>query len=680
MNNQDQSPAPQNNDAPESENIFLRFLATLLAVFIMPFIELARHLSRRVYNNGWVGLFHGIFAIILATVGGASAAYQVGWTSGYSMLAWLPAGMVGFLAIFFYVYPILHLYLYDPLSTVTSKIVKGCSDFARNKLGPLSLSFQKALSYLPGAGALWKQLNSRADNSWFIGLLNMVSYIAVIALGITCGYKTWDALKPITDLIIPYVPLVGGYASVLVSLAVALTAFFLVCDILSNFIKYGKHTLISCVISTGVSGMYAAQLAGVAGLASPLATGGTGAVLFILLNAYAFPALSLLLTDGLKQFVDWLQPVLEQVYDKAEGSLYEIIKHLGGAILGVLSFHFTAWLAGILTLPALAGSILAYLFASIVYTKYVAIDNNKVIHNAYFGKITAVYLAYLAFNAVPGYHMAVTLGLAALAGALGFWVIFPGIYVLLDTIIPELVAKYPAKALNAIQSTLDTGWSKVFRTLGDLRSNIYNDNVKSGFKTLLLHILNITAAVGIFFAVPASLLATGVTATATRVVLALLSYLLVGKVLLAFRGGLIGCTVWLGAAYTGGATVMAASGNIAAALLAALVMGSVAESVILPVAFFLLSQISDVLLTPWLMPLLSRIYDLAWQGFSRFWNLFVTVYRQVRRLFAPVFDLMGKIWNTLWNLISVVWKPVAALYASLLTSARRIWDSMFGKK
>lgn len=331
-----------------------RLLMAVVAVLVMVPYEFAEYLCGKAYK-GWIGALRAVLGFGLGIAGGIGAAHYVGWTLDWPFFLWLLAGFGGFAAVRFYAWPISYLILIKPAWTLAEKIWDGIGDFARNHFKNLTQRCINLLtSVFPLSGKAWSVINDRSRDSWLDSLFVGLSDVATV-LG--SGYLGWSIFRSLSA----FLAASWGFPT-LAAAAAGFVGFAFVVGVLAQLLKYGKIQFVA--IGTGVTVVY-----GLAAATSALVTATFGpsaavnwvayVIEFLLYTAYVFPIANLLLTDGLKWFVETVKPLVEKVYDGEEKTYRQFFHSLVNLAVAAVVFILTLQLGPMLALPVLNNYLLA---------------------------------------------------------------------------------------------------------------------------------------------------------------------------------------------------------------------------------------------------------------------------------------------------------------------------------
>lgn len=650
------------------KNPILRFLALLFLVpatlLVMPLYELGKSLSKEAYR-GWVrGIFNGLFGFALGLGAAVLTSGHIGWTMGWSIFAWFPAGIVAFLLTFNIIWPAAFLYVVDPVYRGLEKFFKFTNRCAKDLGKPLCDTTIELLSALPGSGKLWAYVEDKDKGSqWVKSVMVFLTGAGVLGLGV------WGAIA-VHALLLPLVPAVGSAVTPAVASWMAGGVIGLVLAVLLfQLLEHGD--LHFAAVALTASGVYTAlplSTAAVSALGLPVWATYIACVLeFGLGLAYVYPAVHGLLKSGLiKTLLEGVRWMLENTYDEKDSEYRTFYGNLAAlvaaAALGMVALFGVSVFAVLPGYAVYTAAILVFLAAWVALGELFDSDAGAVA-TGLAGAAAAGYGIYSTFH---GAWQGVVFWPALAGGVvLTFTLGVPVLYSLLRLITRSWLSTPAGKGLDWLHEQTE----KAARSVSDwwdkhVIRRSYDDT--TAYRELFAHGTNLTlVGLAIWQAWPrlaAWAAAPGIKTIALLAGFAFLgfiTYLLLAKVLKGIGASALGFAAGIAAAlYAGYNLYLLNEAYWWVAALIGLTAGSVVTWVLFPVAYIIVKLPADLLLTPWLRPVLVGIYNFFWSGFEGIWNVFVSVYMVVHR---------------------TVFAPVIAWVGGMLKTAREIWDSILGR-
>jgi hypothetical protein len=629
----------------------------VIVALIMPFVEGARWCMDKTYS-GWNGLLTVPLGLVAAFGGAfaagnyASTAFELGtfWTS--------LAGIAGWLAVMFYIFPLVWRFIVKPVSD----FCEAAYDRFRKVTSKYSAPFFNGIARLLGIGAgrAWDRVLSKEhEDSWFASLLGIVGHVGSFASTAYLGWQTYTWISAAVSI-----PVLGF------SLAIAggLAAFLLTFGLLEQLLRYGKLSFIA--VASGVAAVWGAApyLVALTG-AADLWVYAVYAVSYAVFVGYLFPLVNLILTNG---FWSWLwknvKPLPEKTYDDKDEKYSEFFHHVVNFVVtaactyGAWSVAATAGLALWAVLPiAAVTAALAY----IVGFKFINHDGGNFIVGALVSLAGAYFVGshYVAAGYVYGIYGAIMAGvLAALVTGV---VLFPVAYLGVRLVLRALGASGLADPLTSLYKWANEGFKKALKQIRHAWDYCYSD--KTGYKDLVLHVVNLVIAVVVWFVASAGVAEVGAAwwwAYPAVALSTLLSYLLVGKLLFKSGYGLefVGACASLWVGIIVGQIVHGAGAGwlfVTASIVAGIATWCAVFFVAFPVAYVVARFATSWALLGWLKPVLDWFFKLGWKGFIGFWTGFLAMYTRVWEALAPVRARIAK-----------AWRGVSETYRKILDSIR----------
>jgi len=71
----------------------------------------------------------------------------------------------------------------------------------------------------------------------------------------------------------------------------------------------------------------------------------------------------------------------------------------------------------------------------------------------------------------------------------------------------------------------------------------------------------------------------------------------------------------------------------------------VAGGLVAPAVYLIIRPVANVILTPWLAPIMKTVFDGLWAVYAAFWKKFTIVFKFLRAIFGPAIALAVSVWN-----------------------------------
>jgi len=256
--------------------------------------------------------------------------------------------------------------------------------------------------------------------------------------------------------------------------------------------------------------------------------------------------------------------------------------------------------------------------------------------------LAAYHFSPASLSAHGFYHYALAVGITFLVGL----IIYPLAYLALR-FVAKPVAPAVGPALASVSSAATDSYKKIADRLSKLQRAAFNDSTPySGMFGHLFILAVIAAALWIGGPLALPFIGTGFwLTTVLSICVAINVYMLLAK--LSSRYGAETFSV-----ATAGMSLLAAghwayglsASNYWAAGVVGLVAAFITGGVIAPAFYLAVRLPANVVLTPWLAPLIKGIFDGLWFIYAGFWKKFSIVFRIVSAVLGPVFAIMASIW------------------------------------
>jgi hypothetical protein len=640
--------------------LFNVFLYVCAGVF-MPFWEAGKYLTKKTYQGGFVrGLMVSLTGLPVTAYGAYFAANVVGWTYNFSWPVWLLAGALSAAIVGGIVWPGLYLVFFKPLWDLVDKIFKLNRKLAENVVQPVSSALIGAVRHLPGAEALWSiaEGKTKSGRKWGIKALTGVLGLGALAAGLAAAYLVFMLVNPHVPVFGALPLLSGVFLSQVVAGGLALTALVLAGGFLFQYIEYGQDkkeeesftaVVYSAAITYGVSKLaFFGALSLVAQV--PVALG-----VFVASLAYVLPSVIAILQGGLMEaFLKGWKKLLEAAYDSEEDKDYALFfAQVANICVALVEGLIAYFVAVALHLPELG----VYAVAAIV-TLFSYASNPKDLTGTrrvtpLFGVGTAVGSGLLAYYFAPAavtasdfHHYAFGVGIAFFVGL----VFYPFAYLALR-FLTKPVAASVGPALLAASASANKAYKVVGDRLRKLQRAAFDDS--SAYSGMFGHLFLLAmiggavyqgapglywttlGTVGMAFWVKA--LITAVAATNVYILLAKLSSRYGAETfsLVSAAAALVGVGHW---------ALGVAGGNFWAAAVIGMLAATVMGGLIAPIVYLVPRGLANVVLTPWLAPLLKSVFDAIWALYVGFWKRFASMLSFLRFLVAPFVAICVTVW------------------------------------
>lgn len=353
---------------------------------------------------------------------------------------------------------------------------------------------------------------------------------------------------------------------------------------------------------------------------------------------FLIPILHILITHSFKFIAD-LRGLWRRTY-RDDSSYAEFFAQLSSILLLCAMIHYSpiviGWL-GLTNLWLIGALLVAVALAAYMYLGH-ALTETGIFPLALVGSIWTggyAFLAYAASGLPFGLPGAVAAG--GLSALLQMAIGIPVIYSVLKFILNPLLASW--LPLVSVHRAVVKGFFRIIDQLVEASEQTYGDNTP--YRELFLHVINIVVAGGAGYG--AFLLTTTFAPWLMWSLIfmgALLSYFLIGKVLLKFGNWLVGfCVSAYVAIIAGKFAYEAQPYGLWVAIPVGLVAGAINFGATFPVPYVVVRAIVN-LFSPekWLTPILCGIFNSFLSFFSSAWTEFKEAYVAVRNELGPLWD------------------------------------------
>lgn len=649
------------NDSPTGGNRLVNLLKAIgnaiLMVFVTPIMilnELRRELSKDVYS-GWEGAFRACIGGLLGLLAAGATGHYLGWVLQWHTAAWVGSGVLAWFATYFYAWPLFYLFPVKPAIKGAELAWDAFREVSKKYADRVFGGLVRAISaVLPGSGSAWTKVLGEKKDSWVGKATIGLAYPITLAGSTYAGYLVYGSVIGSLGATILGITC-GVGAGLLVGLSIA--------GAIWNFIEEGKLPFVAVALGFGVDRVFSPEISGVSSLLHLNGylslIGHTIAIVGFV--AYLFPLVYLAFAGGLiKYLVEKLKPLNERAYDDRDKDYTEFFHNAATLVFtGIAIQQGFVWgcaiglpVWGLIPALVVLGAF-AYLWVFDVVDHGGGTFFTGLAASLYSGWCVGSH--YFADGFPGGAWVAIPAGIIS-ALVMGV-VLFPSGYLIAKPIFVLTRISKLGKPLSRLHKAVEDGFHKLSQELMHAYDNSYRD--RSGYQVWFLHVANIAIAAVLALHTPGFLTwlhghlpsmlaflvpAGSIAVTVSQVVLAGLSYILLGKFLqksnvgTEFIGGLsaLALATWL-CSYT-----LAAGGSNWAVMVVG-VIGWVAGFVpLFPIAYILFRYPAKLLLASWSSTILVKVHNFAWGSFLLVWNQIVAVYKIVdNAIFVPVRNMIA---------------------------------------
>jgi hypothetical protein len=642
-------------------NSFMRLLGLLLyipAALLMPFWEAGKFLTKKAYSGGgWVrGLFVGLSGIPATFYGAYFAANVVGWHYHLNWSLWSLAGALGAAFVAGIAWPAFYLFPVKPIWDGAEKLFKANEKFAKNVVQPLASALIAVVRHLPVSEHLWEisEGKTKSGRKWGMKALTFGLSVVDLGAGLAAGYFVYHLglhLIPVFGAL----PLTGVFASQVIAATFAVMSVVFVTGFLWQYMfednnNKGGEAITAVTYAGGLTYLAVTKLAFLAGL-STVALVPAAAVVFVACLAYVVPGLLSLLQGGLMERIlkGWSN-LLESAYDSEKDKDYALffaqIANIGVAATEALVAYFVA---GAVHLPQ---AIVYGITAVVALWSYASnpreLTSSRQV-SPIFGATLALaagvaswYFAPASIIAHGFYRFAFGAGMTLFTGLLAYPIAYLALRLVTKPAAPAL-----GKALAAVSTRTTETYKKVSDKVRKLQRAAFDDNTPySGMFGHLFIIGVIVLAVlhGVPLALPFISFGFWIN-TALTVFAAINVYMLLAKLSSHYGAETFSvATAGIALLSAGHWALGLSGGNYWAAAVVGLTAAGITGGLIAPAAYVLARVPVNVVLTPWLAPLIKTVFDGLWSVYAGFWSKFSVVFRVLQAILGPLFAIIASIW------------------------------------
>jgi len=608
-NDNDQKPAGEASGGPlKSLFTFVIYVFAFLAAIV---VKPAQALTREAYNKSNASSFAFGAGILLSVIGSIATGY-FGWQHGIAVQWWLSTAVAAPFAIYYYAWPIAFL-----------------------AVGRWAYKF---------AELLWRNVPGRDDrrsetNAWFTFALLAVAQIAIVG---GCIYLFWNVTNGIHDWTEWHNKaawLFGGVIGVCVGFGVG--------ALLTGALWEAGMPLVAVVSGAALTYFFGIDLSHyVPTFGYDAAVKHVGQALQGLLwVGYVFPLGHIIISRMFGWMGKYFTKLLDKTYNDSDKNWLTFLSQLSTlALTGAAGYYaygyagtfgYGVWLAA----PAAAVAVLAaYILAGFALRNW---------SNMTVGVVSSIAAAVLAFIVAPVFVPFGVFGaivFAVFAAALNALFVFPLVYQTIKLIANPLFASWSAQPLKEMHSKIST---EVFSAA----SKTYDD--KTPYASLFTHVVNVAVAVAVYLLsnqLVDLIHLSGWTALVLPGLLTAVSYLFVGRLLVAYKTTLIGSLAAIGVGAFVGVEVFAHfDHNLWKAVPAFIGAGLVFGLAVFPVTYVVLrAGLELIAASKWATPVVEGVYNFFFGFVRKFATQFMIVYRKISLSFAPIWASVSKQFDEAW--------------------------------
>lgn len=618
---------PSNNKPPKN---FLTYIMIVFVVPVMALWEAAKGLHKAVYEQRWTGPLRALIGVVAGVGAGIGTGYFEGWQNGWSWYAWLPAALAAAVATYAYLFPLAYLAVLRPLRIASKE--------------------------------LWEAVPER--NQWFTEFLKGAAKLG--ALGGSAWFAWTQAVSAHANLVANGWGFFAGPGAFAWFVIVGCVAAAFAWSIFATTI-YGVCVGTGLLVAYGLMGPTSSLLSGF-GLTTQAWTFTAAAVEFLLWIGFVFPLLHVVASHGLRFVKDLALKVYKAAYEKTvgqyEGVFTQLVNIWTAYHLATLSLTLFAALG-----LTLAGWVAWVVPAMVALLSYVLVGQLfRAVGNRGLGIVAAAHA--LRWTVVPmlasGFALGWVIGGGVLAMALTFYLVYPLAYVLVRLVGQFVLNNNVAGLLVTAHDKACDAAEQLVREVAEARTTTYGDD--SWFAKMFLHLANVTLLLPVWYYMSGFLAAVGTSGWAAYAFTALalvLSYLLIGRLLLAARNFLVGGVVALVGAIVAGTLAYAhTTWGLWVGIPAGLVGGFLVAGWLFPVAYvfarFVVNLVDGFvpLFSKVVEPVVRGVHEFCWKQAAGLWEQFKSTYRMVKEAIKPVWNSIGEAWSSAWQSVKDTWESI----------------------
>lgn len=657
----------------KSQNPFFNVLAIIGAFTAMPLIEAGKWLSKRAYKGLGRAICYGIPGVGIACFASILTATYFGWDLEWNFFIWLAMTLAVWPFTFFIAWPAVALVFDNTIVKLYDKIFDWVGKLAKKELKEAVTGFVNCLKVLPGSGKLWGYVEDEEKGyKWVTAVVTFLSGAGFVGIAAYVAYTTYTCVLPYVTFTNPY------FLSELTAGLIAALPTVLVAGIPLQILEKNSLHVSGLTISGATTYfLHPVTALGVSAFGLPATLFGgavptacvVSPVVFLLLAAYAYPAVHGILKSGLfAKLLKGVKYLIEQTYDEKDKEYQPFFTHVvniaASLALGVLIVMFGSAVYDFIPGYAfLAVAAIATVVAYIGLGEWLEDGPG----NVSVGLVTAA-LSGWCFHA----NFAESFGTVGLWTSIGgvaivtFFFAVPFVYIALRFVTNGIgLAKPVGKVLDDAHEEVTKLGEKVVRWWEkNVYKHTYNDD--SRYQTLFAHVSNLALlglgawqAVGLVTGWAFPIWLTVIIGLGFAF-LAYLTYLILGKILNDFSSQVIGWGLSAIAGLWVGYGLFEANGDYWwLAVVLGLTVFSIASAIVFPLVYLVVKAIANPLFTGWLTTPIENTYNFFWKRFEGHWDRFVKIYKIVHEN---------------------VFKPAFMWFAGILAAAKQAWDNFRGRR
>ena len=636
MNPQDNKGASSGSSGGVLKSMFtgiIYFFAILAALVVKP----AQALTKSAYRNSGFGTFALGAGIILSIIGSIGTGYLL-HQHGAPVQWWLSAAVAAPFAVYYYLWPLAFLGI--------GKWTFRFSSFLWRNVHELTERYES---------------HSTRGPAWFSILLSVVLTITAV---ISCLYLFWHCAVGIHD----FLAWNNFFAWIFGVVGGGLVAWLAGMVVISAIWKAGMPA-VALFTGAALVYFYGYDLSTLVPWFNHAIVRHIGEALQVALwVAYIFPLLHILIS----RLFGWVGTLLDKIFEHIIKRFFDFVAKYWGKLLDAtyndddkaylgllrqsaaiaaavyvgfhafgytLPFGFGFWLA----VPAGAfAALIAYLIGGFTFRSVTPMVIG--VFSSIGAALLGFYLSHHVFHLLGGNPVAAA-GVGAVSVLANAFLVYPVVYVLVRLIAKPLLASWLGLPLTELYRTIST---EVFNSIDET----YDED--SAYLPFFVQAVNIAVAFGVYFLAGQFVGAIhlhGFWALALPVALVAFSYLLIGRLLVAYNTVLIGTLTSIAAGAFVGVEVFVHFDHNFWYAVPSFIVGALAFGfAFFPVAYVVLRAGLELLaFSRWAAPALSAVYNFFFSYIiAKGWAEFVAVYRRVAFSFAPIWANVSKTWDEAW--------------------------------
>ncbi|MBX9674297.1 MAG: hypothetical protein K2X70_12695 [Candidatus Obscuribacterales bacterium] len=667
-----------NSNQTSGGSKILQFCLAPFVLLAMAIWEPTKYLCRKAYGGSWSrALLVGMVGLVASVFSGVQTFSILGAGLGINGFAAFAGGVLASYLTFGIVWPGLYLVVFKPLWNFGDWLFNKTRTLVKDVIAPLFNGAADVASKLPLAGHLWQVVRGEGENKkqWGLGVFQVIVGIASVAVSAWAGYNTLDwagtILPRLAGIDIPNVNLTLSWVLAATVFGFCVTPLMQLLD----RAKAGYTVAATAAGATYALATFTGLFGGLSGLSYGLAFAGLTVAGFV----WGVPLVIAFLQGGLVEaFLRKWGELLEAVYDDEPNKAYrKLFHHSMNLVLTVVAGYigYVVWQA--VSLPAVLvwpAAVVAALYAYVAAFDDV-IDRNT--GNPMFGVTTAIAAGVGSWWILPGLtgmsHGAAVAWAVGVTAATGL-VAYPLAYLVVRALTSWAAAPL-GDALAALHAHAIAAFKGLRAQVRRMQKAALADH--GDYSNMVGHVFNIAVVgYGVYQAWPLAVGALttqfGLAAWINAVIVgfvAVNAFMLLGKLFSRWGAETLMCTLSLAGLACGALWAWGVTGNWWQSAVVALTLAGVGGGIVAPALYLAVRPVANLVLTPWLSPLLTKVFDGLWIVYKGFWNMFEGVYRVAYRIIAPiargVWKLAAPIVVLVWSLVTPLVKMVKATWNSV---------------